>query len=151
MRVRGVKTVDDHIIVILPLGVDILFMVEGHGNVGYLLAAEENQVALLHIGSIDTIGQSIVLLIGIAWNDVASHAVGQLHQTATIYTLPACSTPEIGSAKKGASVTCNNLGRCAWIHFITQAYRNIVSYEPATALTWQHYLHTFLLSCIQRG
>src|SRR5438067_12499888 len=117
MGVRGVKAVDDHIIVILPLGMDILFMIAGHGNVGYLLAAEENQVALLHISSIDTIGQSVMLLIGIAWNDVASHAVGQLHQTATIYTLPACSTPEIASAKKGASVSCNNRGLYTMIHF----------------------------------
>src|SRR5438270_759801 len=63
MSVSGVKTIDDNLVVILPFGMYVLFIVQGHGNMGYFLAAEEDQVSLPHCSAIDTTGQKIMLLM----------------------------------------------------------------------------------------
>ena len=56
MSVSGVKAIDDNLVVILSLGMNIFFIVKGHGNMGYFLAAEEDQVSLLHCSASDTTG-----------------------------------------------------------------------------------------------
>src|SRR2546423_14473950 len=151
MSVSGVKTIDDNLVVILPFGMYVLFIVQGHGNMVYFLAAEEDQVSLPHCSAIDTTGQKIMLLISITWNDVASHAVAQLHQAAAIYPFPACSSPEIGASEKGAGVSCDRPGLRAWIDFLAFPYHNIVTREPASTLTRQYNLHTSWHSCVHYG
>src|SRR5579863_5608759 len=53
MRIGAVKAVDDHSIVVLAFRVDVLSLVERHADVGDALAAEEDQIALLHLFSFD--------------------------------------------------------------------------------------------------
>src|SRR5712692_1147869 len=49
-----VKTIDDHIIIILPLGMNVFFIVESHSHMRDGLAAKEDQIAFLHLFAFDT-------------------------------------------------------------------------------------------------
>jgi hypothetical protein len=73
----------------------ILVIVQRHGDMSDLLATKENQIALLQIGSLDSLHKESMLLVGISGNDVPSHAITELYKTAAINPLAACPTPEV--------------------------------------------------------
>src|SRR6266567_2672230 len=111
MGVSGIKAVDDNIVVMLSLGMNIFFIIERHGDMGYFFTAEEDQVTCLQLFAFDAAGPKIMLLVGIAWNDIASHTIAKLREAAAIYPFPTCPSPKIGSAEKGARVRCNHIDR----------------------------------------
>src|SRR5450759_2654660 len=108
MGVSGIKAVDDNTVVILSLGMNIFFMIERHGDMGYVCTAEEDQVTCLQLFAFDAAGPKIMLLVAIAWHGIASHTIAKLHEAAAIYPFPACPSPKIGSAEKGARVRGNH-------------------------------------------
>src|SRR6185312_13643184 len=68
------KAIDGHAIVALALGVDVFVIVDGHANVRDFLAAEENQIARAHLGTLDGVEEKAILLITIARKIIAAHA-----------------------------------------------------------------------------
>src|SRR5439155_5801141 len=64
--VSWLKTCDNY--ASLALSMDILFLIERHANMGNCFAAEEDQVAFLHLRARHAVRQRIMLLIGVARN-----------------------------------------------------------------------------------
>src|SRR5579859_5523407 len=100
---------------------NILFVIERHGHMSYCLAPEEDQVTLPHSCPINPTTQKIILLVSIPRNDIASHAIAKLHETTAIYAFPACSSPEIGSTKKGAGIIGYRCDQHTWIQNLSPA------------------------------
>jgi len=94
------EAVDDDVVVVLTFGVDVFVVVESHADVGDLLRAEENQVAFVYAGALDFVAEEVVLLVGIAGNDVTAHAVAELHKTTAIYAFVAGAAPQVGDIEE---------------------------------------------------
>src|SRR6266700_2152001 len=93
MSIRRIKTADDNAIIGMAFCLNIFFVVESHCHMRDALAAEEDQVALLHLLTRYGVNKYIVLLIGIARNNVAAHPIAKLDKTAAIDAFPARSSP----------------------------------------------------------
>src|SRR3954464_5365261 len=100
MLVTGAKTVDNHAIIMLTFGMDILVVIERHTDMGNLLAAEEDQISSTHLRSLDLVMKKTILLIAIAWNIIATCAIAELNKTTAINAGPTGPTPEIFHSKK---------------------------------------------------
>ncbi len=59
-----------------------------------------------------------MLLITITWQDVPTHTVTELYQTATIYALPTCSSPQIGPVEKLPCICSDGGYICTWVRCI---------------------------------
>src|SRR5581483_2209005 len=151
MLIGGAKTIDDHAMIVLSLGMDILMIVEGQADVRNLLAAKENQVAGAHVGALDCVIEKAVLLIRVAGNKVAAHAITELNEAAAIDALPACATPEIGYAEQAARVGRHGLCRLAGIGHPPLANLQGRTLDPGRALAGQCHLDARGMGRIQRG
>src|SRR6266487_3890551 len=101
-----IEAVDGHTVVVLPLRVNKLGVVERHSHVRNILATKEDQVAFPHFFACHAVCQEIMLLVGIAWENIAAHAVTELYKTAAVQSLPACAAPQVWYSKKGSRVAC---------------------------------------------
>src|SRR5487761_488713 len=65
-----------------------------------LFAAKEDQVSGAHLRPLDRVIEKAILLIGVARNEIAAHAIAKLHKAAAINALPARADPEIRHAEQ---------------------------------------------------
>ena len=100
MGVAFAEAVHDHVVVVLAFGVDVFVVVEGHADVGDLLRAEENQVAFVYVGALDFVAEEVVLLVGVAGDDVATHAIAELYEATAIYAFVAGAAPQVGDIEE---------------------------------------------------
>lgn len=120
MLVSRVEAVDDDAVVVLAFGVDVFVIVEGEGDMGDGLAAKENQVAFLHLRSGNGMGEEIVLLVCVAGQKVAAHAVAELHEATAIQALPAGAAPEVGDAEELPRIARHYARRLARVDALAQ-------------------------------
>src|SRR5579885_3855400 len=109
---------------------DVFFIIERHADMGDTLAPEEDQVPLAHLFTFDTPGQRVVLLVGIARDDIATHTIAKLDEAAAIDASPACAAPEIGHAEKGAGVSRDDADRLSRIGRRPLAHADSVARDP---------------------
>src|SRR5690242_378338 len=138
-----IKAADHHPVEVLALSVDILLLVKGHGDMRNGRMAKEDQVAFLHLRTLDSMSQRIVLLIGIARERVAAHAITELHKTAAIDTFPACPTPQVRHTDKGASIGGDKADRGTRVWQVAAPDSNSATRNPGTLRARQSDLEAF--------
>jgi len=136
MLIYRIKAINQDTPIPCTFGMNILFAVKSQGNMDNVLLSEEDQVALLHLLSLHNLRKCIVLLVGIAWQDIASHTVTELNKTTTIDPLPTCTTPEIRYTQKGSCTTCNSANSLLWISPLISTYTDSRPCNPGSALAW---------------
>src|SRR5215469_7434777 len=102
--VGAIEAVDGHTVVVLPLRMNKLEVVERHSHMCDGLATKEDQVAFPHLLTCRRVCQESMLLVGVAWENIAAHSITKLYKAAAVESLPACPAPQVWYSKKGPRV-----------------------------------------------
>src|SRR5579884_3019630 len=114
------------------------------------MLAEKDQVALAHLLALNGVSQKVVLLVRIAWQDIAAHAVAQLDEAAAIDALACRSAPQVGNAEKRARVLRHHSNWLARKGLGVEAHRDMPAVQPRAALAGQRHLQPFQVRYVKQ-